>query len=104
MRGTFTAGTVTSALVSFTLPNGDTIQTGKITIANTTSSPGPMLGSYGNTGTSGAGPIVCATGTSTSLVYGGGVYAASNMLIPAGGSSSFNSNGVSSVIFSFPAR
>jgi hypothetical protein len=102
--GTFTAGTTAASLVSISLPLG-TINTGKITIANTTSAAGQAVGNFYVNGTSASnsdGPMVTALGTSTSLVYVGGLVNSATMLTPANGTTVLVSSGVVSINFRVP--
>lgn len=73
MRGNVTAGTVAASLFSFTLPSGLTIDSTCLPLSNTSSNPGPIVGTVGaSSGTQSSGMyLVAATATSSSLVYAG---------------------------------
>lgn len=73
ITGTFTVGTAAASLASITLPTGLSIDSTKITISNTSSNPGQMVGTYDNSEAqaNSQGLMVTATGTSTSLIYFG---------------------------------
>ena len=83
IRGTFTTGTVAASLASVSLPSGMSIDTGKISLSNTSGNPGPYAGQFGSS--SGHAMAVLATGTSTSLIYAAGA----STLTPQNGSASF---------------
>lgn len=103
VSGTMTLGTVAASLTSISLPGSNTIDTTKITLANTTSNPGLSIGAYSANGLStGSGAIVTALGTSSSLVYLAGNTGATAQLTPSNGSGIL-SNGISlAVNFSVP--
>lgn len=89
-RGIVTAGTPTAALFSISMPSGLTIASSSLPTSNTTSNPGPVVGSMGDTsGTqSTATHLVTATGTSTSFIYSGHRISANNAIItPQNGNS-----------------
>lgn len=88
IQGTFTTGTVAASLASVSLPSGMSIDTGKISLANTSGNPGPYVGQFGSG--SGHAMAVLATGTSTSLIYAAGA----STLTPQNGSASFSSSQV----------
>lgn len=75
IMGTFTDGTTSGTIATATLPAGVAVDSTKTSVANTTSNPGPWMGYYftGN-GSNQNGPMVTATGTSTSLIYFGQTY------------------------------
>ena len=103
VKGTFTAGTMTAALGTFSLPSGLTIDTNKISINNTTSNPGERVGFYeSGTATNQFGPIVTAPSTSTSLVYIGNNVGAAANLTPSLANATISSSNVVSVNFSVP--
>lgn len=83
--GNFTTGTVAAALASITLPTGLTIDTTKVTIANTTGTTGLTVGDYYFQAASGYGSLVTATGTSSSLVYFANLTTNSTNTIPQNG-------------------
>lgn len=101
--GTYTEGTTTAVVGSLTLPNGASIDTNKIPIANTTANPGLIVGTYANS-TTGFGSLVTATGTSSSVVYFTANNGGASFLTPAASTSaSIAGNGlVMSVNFRVP--
>jgi len=105
VQGTFTAGTVAASLATLTLPGGLSIDSSKISINNTSSNPGVMVGYYDNSEATAntQGCIVTAPATSTTLVYfGPGETNASSSLTPANGNVITASSVVLSVNFSVP--
>lgn len=88
VKGRFTAGTVAAALVTISLPGSIAIDTTKIAASNTSSQPGTQVGTYsGSTGAQHAGPVITATGTSTTVVYTGHTFTNAAMLTPTNASS-----------------
>lgn len=95
IQASYDTGTVAASLASITLPNNYTIDSTKISIGNTTATAGAMVGQYNNSGTGTAtnfGSLVTATGTSTSLIYYGGLTATAVQLVPQNGNQVHNSN------------
>lgn len=78
-QGNHTNGTLAASLMSWTLPTGVTIGT----MANTTNAPIGTLS--GNGAGSLIGNMLAATGTSTTLVYAGGVASGAAMVTPSNG-------------------
>lgn len=89
--GTFTNGTLSSVLASVTLPAGFNIDTTKMSIGNTTSSAGQIVGLIGSIATGGNAFAVTATGTSTNTIYFGSSFTSTNQLIPSN-TQSFGAN------------
>lgn len=104
VKGTFTTGTTAASLGSFTLPSGLSINTSKISISNTTSNPGPQVGTFSAPNANYYGPLVTAVGTSSSLVYVGDQIANSAKLTPQNVSVVIGSTVVVSVNFSVPIQ
>jgi hypothetical protein len=104
VKGTFTAGTVTTGFGTITLPNSLTLDTTRISVANTTANGGQKVGDYAENGTTGIfGNIVTATGTSTTLVYITDKLSTTAPLTPvANVSTPFANSGVTSVNFTVP--
>jgi len=103
VKGRFTTGTAAASLVSITLPNSLTLDTNRISASNTTSNPGEKVGDFvGGTTASHAGAIVTATGTSTSLVYFGNLYANGTNLTPTNGSTNLANSEIQTVTFIVP--
>lgn len=104
VKGTFTTGTVSTGLGTFTLPNGLTIDTAKMTLAANTSNSGPKVGELVQSTANGtATALVASTSTSTSLIYLGGIYTSSTALVPvANATTSLGSSAVTSVTFTVP--
>jgi hypothetical protein len=101
VMGSFTAGTVSGVVLSsFTIPSGLAI--GSMTISNTTSNQGPIVGTFGANGTGGNSFCITATGTSTSIIYTGSSFSSSAQLTPAVGSSAGTSSAVSAFEFIVP--
>ena len=98
-----TTGTVAASLATISLPSPFTIDSTKITLSNTTGSPGSIVGNFGGAGSAGStGYIVSATGTSTSLVYLAGTAGGSVILTPTNGSTLLASTQVTSGTFLVP--
>lgn len=85
--GNAVSGTTAGALGSITLPGSMNIDTAAINFNNATGSAGVKVGTFGSNKINGAGPLVTATGTSTTLVYSGDVFANASQLTPANASS-----------------
>ncbi len=103
VHGTFTTGTVAASVGSISLPTGLALDTAKLSIANTTANPGPLVGQFAQPGFADqAGTIVTATNTSTTVVYYGNEYHQSAMLTPVSISGVLGSSQVSSVNFQVP--
>jgi hypothetical protein len=84
VRGIFTTGATGAALATISLPSGLSIDTTKIVLNSATGNPGTIVGSWDETGqASGILPVVVCTSTSTTQVYVGGKYNASNFANPA---------------------
>lgn len=104
-QGSFVAGTVTASLASLTLPAGLTIDTGVITIANTSSNPGQVVGVYGNNGSgSTTANIVTATGTSTSILYFAQNGGSAANITPANGNNISATGNTTSFSFKIPIQ
>lgn len=98
----FTNGTAAASIASISLPTGLTIDSGKLTFNNTTSTEGNILGWWNrNTGAASmGGHIVSAPSTSTSVVYfSNQISSAVNHLLPANG----NAISVGTEVFSLEA-
>lgn len=102
VQGSFSTGTVSGALLSVTLPGGAALDTTKLTIANTTSNPGPKIGDYGANGTNQTGSMITATSTSTAVVYFANAYGSSGSLTPQTGTTALPSTAVTSYRFMVP--
>ena len=103
VEGTYVTGTVSATVGSISLPNSYTLDTNKITIANTTASAGQAVGQYRSTGANLFGHIVTATGTSTSLLYFANVISnATDSLVPSAGNASLQASRSMSVNFQVP--
>lgn len=103
IAGSFTTGSVAGSLVSISLPSGLSLNTSKLSIANTTSNPGVVVGEYvGGTTTGHTGAVVTATATSTTLVYLAGNVASAAELTPANGTSALSSTEIVSVNINIP--
>lgn len=96
--GTFTAGTVAAVTVSATLPGSLSLETGDLSLANTTAQAGPTAGGVwtANTANPQRTNVVTATGTNATLIYAGGPQA-TTPLVSATGSGAFASSVVTSV-------
>ena len=103
VKGSFTIGTTSATLASITLPSGLSIDTTKMSLANTTSNPGEQVGNF-EVGTSAGqlGAIVTATGTSTTLVYFGNNVTSAGALTPQNGNTPVSSSQVATVSFRLP--
>lgn len=89
IKGTFTAGTVAAVTVSMTLPGGLSIDSNKVSLANTTAAAGPTCGIWTeNTANPQRTNAILATGTSTTLIYAGGPQS-STPLVAVTGSGGF---------------
>ena len=102
VKGSFTTGTVAASLGTISLPSGLSIDSSKVTINNTTAANGQQIGNYDAVAASTYGPIVTATGTSTSLVYTGANIGVNNNLTPTNASSPFSNSQLISVNFIVP--
>jgi len=105
VQGTFTVGTTAASLATLTLPSGLSLDSSKISINNTSSNPGTMVGYYDNSEAlaNTQGNIVTAPATSTTLVYfGTGQTTGTSSLTPANGNVVTASSVVMSVNFSVP--
>lgn len=73
VKGTFTAGTVSGVIATVGLPSGYTINSNKLSLGNTSGSPGNIVGSWADSAAQASliGMMCTAPGTSTSLVYWG---------------------------------
>lgn len=100
VQGSFTPGTTAGSVASIGLPNSYTLDTGKISLANTTAAAGMSIGRYTTNGSDNQGDVVTATGTSTSLVYFAG--AGSVRLVPLNASSMASSGNTVSIRFLVP--
>lgn len=78
-------GTVSAAVGSVSLPNNFALDSSKLSPTNTTAQSGPKVGDFitNSVGSSALGPMVTATGTSTTLFYFGGNTGFANALIPS---------------------
>lgn len=78
-------GTVSAAIGSVSLPNNYALDSSKLSPTNTTAQSGPKVGDFitNSVGSSALGPMVTATGTSTTLFYFGGNTGVANALIPS---------------------
>lgn len=97
IMGSWTTGTSVGSIATLTMPSTLTINSSKISITNTTSNAGPIVGNYESHAANMAGNMVVATGTSTSLIYFASTYSTATPLIPANG----NVIATSSVVFTF---
>lgn len=102
VRGTFTTGTCIAANGTFTLPGGASLDSSKISLANTTSAAGMMIGTASQTGATQYALLVTATGTSTTLIYLGGLVSAANHLTPQPVNTPFGDSLTTSVDFIVP--
>lgn len=102
VKGSLTCGTNTAVLVTFTLPGVITIDAAKVSINNTTSNPGAAIGLYWSQTAFQDGPIVTATGTSTSLIYAGTNGAGPACQTPNVGNTTFTNNQEISLTFEAP--
>jgi hypothetical protein len=68
-----TTGTVAGSLATVSLPSGLSIDATKLTINNTTSNPGNLVGTYNSSGAAAGliGNVIVSPSTSTSLLYFG---------------------------------
>lgn len=98
-----TVGTLAASIATVSFPTGPEIDSNKLTINNTTSNAGNLIGTY-NFASAAAGQIgnvVAAPATSTNLFYFGTADGGSSShLTPSNG----NALGGSSVVFSFYAK
>lgn len=83
IMGFGTTGTVAANVGSISLPNNYTVNSSKIGVANTTSNPGQKIGWYSQQSAETSGPVLTATGTSTSLIYFGNNNTTTTMLTPS---------------------
>lgn len=103
VQGTFTTGTVAGSIASMSLPSGPTLDTGAISLSNTTANAGMAVGEFTEDGvTNSFCRVVTATGTSTSLVYFGNLTTNSGGLTPQNGNVVAASAKITSVNFSVP--
>lgn len=98
-----TSGTVAASLIAIPLPSGLSIDSNKITLANTTAAAGQKVGDFRCNGAAGAqGSIVTAIGTSAINVYFGGIYGQSTPLTPGTGSTDCASASAVTITFTVP--
>lgn len=102
VKGTFTTGTVAASLATIGLPNGYVIDTTKVSIQNSSGSPGQKVGTYQAQGASLDGWLITATGTSSTLVYFGNGLTSSAMITPQNGSTVLANSTHTSVEFTLP--
>ena len=103
VRGSFTCGVVTAAVGSISIPSGMFINTAKVSIQNLVSGNGPHIGSWiGSTAANSAGPMLTATGTSSTLVYLGDCEACANHNIPIAVNARIGNSYVVSFTFNVP--
>ncbi len=103
VNGTFTAGTAAGALGTFTLPSGLSLDSAKLSIANTSGNPGPLVGDIQNNGSvNQRANIVTTTGTSTVLVYATDNTIHTGTLTPTNVSTWLTGGAVVGVKFSVP--
>jgi len=98
-----TTGNVATSLATVSLPSGLSIDSSKLTINNTTSNAGTLIGTYNSSGavTSLIGNIIAAPSTSTTLLYLGAAGSiSSSHLTPSTGNQAL----VNSTVFSFYAK
>ena len=79
ITGSFTTGTCTAALGTTSLPSSFTLATS--TFNNTTSNPGPIVGTIVANGNQQLSWAITATGTSTSLIYLGDYFTHTSPLL-----------------------
>jgi len=102
VSGTATVGTRnTSLFATISFPNSYTIDTNKVTIGNTTSGEGQMVGQFAQPGANDFGPVVTATATDASVVYLSGSTTSATMLTP-NTNSGLVSNTIISIRFTVP--
>lgn len=94
IKGSFTSGTNAATTGNFTTPSGFTISTSKLTLNNTSTNPGNIVGSAAasSLSTGQATYLVTAPSTSTVNVYFGGQLSGASILTPAAGNAIFSSN------------
>ncbi len=102
VKGSFTTGTTAASLGTISLPGTLAIDTTKININNTSANPGQSVGVFYGQGAAASGPIVTATGTSTTVVYTGDKASSSTQLTPTNANSPIFSSAVLSVNFTLP--
>ena len=103
VRGSCTVGTTAASIASVSIPTLFTISSSKLSLSNTTSAAGNILGEYGTSGASSQdGYVVSATGTSTSVIYFGAVLLGTSSLIPANGTAVTTTGDVFSYYFEVP--
>jgi hypothetical protein len=104
IRGSFTTGTPAASLSSISIPTVITMSSSKLSLSNTTSNPGNVLGQYGIDGVAlGRGYIISATGTSTTLIYcGQSLATGSSPVTPQTGTAILASTSVFSYQFEVP--
>ena len=104
VRGSCTTGTVAGSVASISLPTVVTsINTSKLSIsANTTSNPGNNVGSFATGLANASCSIVTAPGTSTTVVYVGGLANGTAQLVPANASTIATNTTVCSFDFIVP--
>lgn len=101
--GTANVGTTSGAVASLTIPSGLSIDTSTLTVGNTISNSGPLIGAYGQVGAADrAGYMTTATGTSKTLIYFGDRYATATVLVPGIANSIFGSSTQFSFDFYIP--
>lgn len=101
VQGSFTTGTPAASIATVTLPTGLALDTSKIGLANTTSGNAPIWGQWEASGAANLGPMVTATGTSSSLLY----FAAAsgvNQLTPQNGTGIVGTTAVVALYFEVP--
>lgn len=97
IKCSFTNGTSAASLATLTVPGGLSIDAARITAANTTASPGQVVGQFCQNAAASCGSIVTATGTSTTLLYFTNGFGG---LVPVNGNTAF----ASSVLTDFNIR
>jgi hypothetical protein len=102
VKGTFTAGTVTSNLGSLTLPNALTIDSAKISLATTTGTNCPKYGNSTQATANRVYPMLVCTSTSTSLVYTGKSTNSANFLTPNTVDLEYGSSEITTFEFAVP--
>lgn len=104
VRGSHTTGTPAGSLISISIPAGFTISSSKLSINNTNSNPGNIVGNSAISGVSqGQGFVITAPSSSTTLVYFGSNVAAGNTPnTPATGSATLAGTSVFSYQFEVP--
>lgn len=100
VRGTFTSGTLVPGFLSISLPGGYTIDSAKVSVANTDTGEGEDVGRIGTGIANQHAPMVTATGSSTSIVYSGSTFNTNTHLTPSG--MVFSSSAHTSVTFEVP--